>query len=450
MDKNYQVLARRYRPQKFTDVVGQENVVKTIKNSLSLNRTSHAYLFSGPRGIGKTTLARLFAKALNCQNLTEDFEPCNECVSCREIASGKSLDTIEIDGASNRGIDDIRQLNETIGYAPSSGKYKIYIIDEVHMLTKEAFNALLKTLEEPPATVKFFFATTESHKVLPTIISRCQRFDLMRLSSELIVNKLKQISLEIKREITDEALYLIANYSQGSLRDGEVLLDQLFCFEMGKIDENIINNAIGFIDKSLIFEFDNQILNSNTSYVFEFIDKIYQKGKDLNRLIEELIDHYRTILCIKTTKKCSHFSYQKKYFEVEKFYSFDQCVYILDILLKSLQNQYKSQFQKFYVEMLLLKILKSKKRVPIDSIIKRLIQIEEEIKNNPTSTLVAKKEYKTELKEVPFSISQKQGIKKVEKVEIKKITKDEKNKNDTIMRFAAVELEGVLKDGEKS
>ena len=182
MMDNYQIISRKYRPQNFHDVVGQNPIIQTLINALKKGRLAQAYLFCGSRGTGKTTLARILAKALNCKNLREDYEPCNTCTSCMEIASSRSLDVMEIDGASNRGIDDIRKLNETVGYAASSGKYKIYIIDEVHMLTKEAFNALLKTLEEPPKNTKFFFATTEPHKVLPTIMSRCQRFDLRRIS----------------------------------------------------------------------------------------------------------------------------------------------------------------------------------------------------------------------------------------------------------------------------
>ena len=185
----YQIIPRKYRPQAFSSIIGQEAIVITLKNAIRLKRLAHAYLFSGSKGTGKTTLARLFAKALNCKHLDQDGEPCNQCPSCLEITSGHSLDVLEIDGASNRGIDDIRQINETIGYAPASGEYKIYIIDEVHMLTKEAFNALLKTLEEPPPHVKFFFATTEPHKVLPTILSRCQRFDLNRIPEEAMQQK---------------------------------------------------------------------------------------------------------------------------------------------------------------------------------------------------------------------------------------------------------------------
>lgn len=201
-NENYQVIARKFRPQNFSDVKSQDAIVTTLRNAIRFNRIAHAYLFCGTRGTGKTTLARLFAKALNCENLSENIEPCNQCGSCREITNGSSLDVLEVDGASNRGIDDIRRINETASYTPSAGKFKVFIIDEVHMLTKEAFNALLKTLEEPPSHVTFIFATTEVHKVLPTILSRCQRFNLNRISFDSIVDKLNLIAnkLEIKAE----------------------------------------------------------------------------------------------------------------------------------------------------------------------------------------------------------------------------------------------------------
>ena len=332
MKEKYQILARRYRPQFFKEVIGQESIVKTIKNAILYKRIAHAYLFSGTRGTGKTTLARLFAKALNCKNLKDEIEPCNVCGSCTEIASSRSLDVIEIDGASNRGIDDIRQINDTIGYSPS-GKYKIYIIDEVHMLTKEAFNALLKTLEEPPENIKFFFATTEPQKVLPTIISRCQRFELKRISNELIIDKLLAISNDLEREIEKDALYQIANFSEGSLRDAQSLLDQLFCYSNGKISLEYVNNALGFIDPDFFFELDIQISKANTSFAFDFVNKIHSSGKDLSYVIEELIEHFKNLLILKLDTKASKFLSSvilKKYVTASALYQEEELFYILD------------------------------------------------------------------------------------------------------------------------
>lgn len=380
MTEKYQILARKYRPQVFREVIGQEAIVKTIKNSIRYKRVAHAYLFSGTRGTGKTTLARLFAKALNCKQLKEDFEPCNECQSCKEIATSRSLDVIEIDGASNRGIDDIRQINDTIGYAPS-GKYKIYIIDEVHMLTKEAFNALLKTLEEPPENIKFFFATTEAHKVLPTIISRCQRFELKRISNDLIINKLEAISKDLAREVEKEALFQIANFSEGSLRDAESLLDQIFCYNEGKITLEYINHALGFIDKDYFFELDKNIYDKNISFAFEFVDKIHNSGKDLSFLVEELIEHFKNLLILKLDENGLNFMSKnlvQKYLSSSKFYSQEQLFYILNAITTAI-TIHKNSFKKIHLETLVLRCIKSTNILSIDTIIKRLVDIEKNI-----------------------------------------------------------------------
>src|SRR5438034_11390858 len=243
---SYQVIARKYRPQRFSDVVGQEHVTQTLANAIKQKRTAHAYLFCGPRGTGKTTIARIFAKCLNCTDGPKvEFD--DQDPRCVEIAEGRSLDVIEIDGASNRGIEEIRELRDTVRYAPARGKFKIYIIDEVHMLTKEAFNALLKTLEEPPSHVKFLFATTEPQKVLPTILSRCQRFDLRRIPAGLIAKHLKKIAKDEKVQIDDKALAAIARGAEGGLRDAEGALDQLIAFCGDEIAEKDVLSVFGLV-----------------------------------------------------------------------------------------------------------------------------------------------------------------------------------------------------------
>jgi DNA polymerase-3 subunit gamma/tau len=365
MSKRYQVLARKYRPQAFRDVVGQEAVVTTLKNAIRFEKVAHAYLFCGSRGVGKTTLARLFAKALNCQAVENEIEPCNKCPSCLEIASGQSLDVIEIDGASNRGIDDIRQINETIGYAPSHGRYKIYIIDEVHMLTKEAFNALLKTLEEPPEKAKFFFATTEAHKVLPTIISRCQRFDLARIQPSRIKAKLESISLDLSRTAEPEALSLIAHFSEGSLRDAESLFDQILCFAEGMITAAIVRQSLGLAPQELFHSLDDAFANYRLAYAFELVEELFQMGKDLAHFLEQLIEHYRNLTLAKTLNT-PHPS--------ASLYTQAQCLYILDFLIQSESSFQKSVFQRISLERILLQIIRSKHRVPIEVLVRKLTE----------------------------------------------------------------------------
>jgi len=371
--KTYQVIAKRFRPQQFCEVVGQDPVVQTLKNAIRMGRLGHAYLFCGMQGTGKTTLARLLAKAVNCKNLSSNQEPCNSCSSCREITSGCFLDVIEIDGASNRGIDDIRNLNDTVIYAPPLGRYKVYIIDEVHMLTKEAFNALLKTLEAPPKHVLFCLATTEAHKVLPTIISRCQRFDLKRITSEQIYETLHSITKQIDIEVEDKALCLLAKYAEGSLRDAESLLDQLICYESSPITEDHVLKLLGLLPLDLFFALDEAVSKMNLPFAFEFSEKIFKMGCHLGHFLESLTTHYRTIALVQM-KKTDYAEYEQS----AQYYSKEQCLKILEYLLETQEKMAKTPFKQVHLEIILLHILRSKHQISVEALVERLEKLKEE------------------------------------------------------------------------
>jgi len=295
----YQVLAQKYRPQAFEDVVGQEAVTRTLKNSILNGRVANAYIFCGPRGVGKTSVARLLSKTLNCEKPPEE-SPCNKCSSCMEIASGNNIDVLEIDGASNRGIDEIRTLRENVKFSPSKSKFKIYIIDEVHMLTQEAFNALLKTLEEPPAHVKFMFATTEPHKVLPTIMSRCQRFDFKKIPPKKILERINDIAEKEKIDIDEKAALLIARSADGSLRDSQVILDQMISFSGKKISSDDVVELLGMVHKDRIFELTDAVIGNDPKNVALNLDELINSGKDPVFIVNSLIGHFRDLMILKT------------------------------------------------------------------------------------------------------------------------------------------------------
>src|SRR5437588_3561755 len=277
----YQVIARKYRPQRFSDVVGQEHVTQTLSSAIEQKRIAHAYIFCGPRGTGKTTIARIFAKCLNCVDGPKvDFD--DNDPRCQEIAEGRSLDVMEIDGASNNGVEQVRELRETCKYAPASSRFKIYIIDEVHMLSTAAFNALLKTLEEPPEHVKFMFATTDPEKVLPTILSRCQRFDLRRIPAALIAKHLSLIAGKEKVEIAPEALYAIARGAEGAMRDAESTLDQLISFCGEKIEEADVLSMFGLTAQSQLLELARAILSGEVENCLRQLHELATHGKDLS------------------------------------------------------------------------------------------------------------------------------------------------------------------------
>jgi DNA polymerase-3 subunit gamma/tau len=356
--------------------------------------------------------------------------------------AGQSLDVIEIDGASNRGIDDMRQINETVGYAPSLGRYKIYIIDEVHMLTKEAFNALLKTLEEPPERAKFFFATTEPHKILPTIISRCQRFDLGRILPAQITAKLEQIAKDLNRSAEPDALHQIAILSDGSLRDAESLFDQILCFLDGTVTADAVRKVFGLVAEEHFFALDIAFSEGRPAYAFELVDHLFQTGKDLSHFLSQLIEHYRLITISKTLGGPAPAHYAAS----AHLYTPAQSLYILEYLLKAESDLQKSLSGRVFLEATLLHIIRSKNRIPVEMLIRRLTELEAsfstipQIQTEKPAAVLPPPPAKVEL---PAPIAAPPPPKK----ELPPQILDEKHPShyDTLLRFTAVELEGSVK-----
>lgn len=368
----YQVTARKWRPQKFDEVVGQEHITETLKNSLKKNRIAHAYIFTGPRGVGKTTTARILAKALNCLNPI-DYEPCNKCQMCKAINEMQSMDIIEIDAATNRGIDEVRTLRESVKYAPTLGKYKVYIIDEVHMLTTESFNAFLKTLEEPPSHTIFIFATTDIHKVPPTIISRCQRFDFRRLQIETIKNQLRKIAEKEKIKIDDKSLTIIAKKADGAMRDAQSYFDQVIAFCGEDVDSSTVAQILNLIDEETYFNISDAITTKNYQIVFDTINTIYQNGWDFTDFLDGLIEHFRNILTVVLTNKTSQIEcaeiYNPKYIQSSKDFSKGDLLRILNFLSKAQQELKFSNNQKLKIEIILSHLIGLEKSSTISEII---------------------------------------------------------------------------------
>jgi len=296
---SYEVLARKYRPQTFSDLIGQPHIKDTLTNAITTNRLAQAYLFAGSRGTGKTTTARILAKCLNCLEGIS-ITPCGKCSSCKEIANGYSMDVLEIDGASNRGIDEIRELRERVKFLPAKAKYKVYIIDEVHMLTNEAFNALLKTLEEPPAHVIFVFATTEPHKVPQTILSRCQRFDFKRISVSEICKLLKKVALTEKIEIDDLTLSFIARAAEGSMRDAESILDQVVSYCGNKVTQEDVVTILGLVKQEVLITFCEAIIQADLNKIIKLLNDLIEEGTNLIQFVRDMMMHLRNLLLIKT------------------------------------------------------------------------------------------------------------------------------------------------------
>ena len=379
---SYQVIARKYRPQRFEDVVGQEHVTQTLGNAIAQNRIAHAYLFVGPRGTGKTTIARIFAKCLNCTDGPKVDFP-EDDPKAQEIAEGRSMDVLEIDGASNRGIDEVRELRETVKYAPASSRFKIYIIDEVHMLTKEAFNALLKTLEEPPAHVKFMFATTEPEKVLPTILSRCQRFDLRRIPAALIVKHLAQIAKKENVKIDQAALHAIARGADGGMRDAESTLDQLISFCGKEITEPDVLSMFGLASQSQILALADAVLAGETEKALRQLNELAQQGKDLGRLVSELLGHFRNLLIFQVSRgdltliEVSEAEGAALKEQAARIGS-DGLTRIMEVLTDCEGRLRDTASKKILLEVTLLKMIEARHAVSIDTVLKQVQQLRAE------------------------------------------------------------------------
>ena len=357
---SYLVLARKWRPQSFDDVVGQEHVTRTLKNAISSERVAHAYLFTGARGVGKTSAARILAKALNCEK-GPTTEPCNECTHCREIASGSSVDVHEIDGASNTSVDDVRDLKEGINYLPSSCRKKIYIIDEVHMLSTSAFNALLKTLEEPPSHVIFIFATTEPHKIPGTILSRCQRFDFKRIPVRLIYDRLKAIASEESLEISEKSLMIIAREADGGMRDAQSLLDQVISFSGSKISDEEVIDVLGVIDLALIQEAAVAVLNNDPEKCLELVERLFTYGWDVKEFGRELLEYLRNLAVLKVAPDSAGLI-ESTGDEIERMktvvadVNLESLHLYFDVMARGMEDVLRALHPKVSLEMLLLKL----------------------------------------------------------------------------------------------
>ena len=373
---SYQVIARKYRPQRFADVVGQEHVTQTLANAIAQKRIAHAYLFCGPRGTGKTTIARIFAKALNCTGGPKiDFDDGDPRV--QEITDGRSLDVLEIDGASNNGVEQVRELRETCKYAPANSPFKIYIIDEVHMLSTAAFNALLKTLEEPPAHVKFMFATTDPEKVLPTILSRCQRFDLRRIPAALITKHLAEIAGKEKVTIDAAALHAIARGADGGMRDAESTLDQLISFCGDKIEEADVLSMFGLAAQNQILKLSHAVLAGEISTALTQLDELARGGKDLGRLLGDLLNHFRNLLIYQVSRGDLNLmeaseSEVAALKEQAALSNTDALTRILEVLADAELRLRDAASKKILLEVSMLRAIEARNALPIDAILKQL------------------------------------------------------------------------------
>ena len=402
---SYQVFARKWRPQLFEEVIGQEHITETLKNALVSDRLAHAYLFSGTRGVGKTSVARIFAKALNCRDRQEG-NPCNKCTVCTEITNGSSVDVQEIDGASNRGIDEIRNLRENIRYLPSSGTYRIYIIDEVHMLTLPAFNALLKTLEEPPEHVKFMFATTEAHKVPVTILSRCQRFDFKRIPIVKIQEQIKKIVQKEGITISDVSIAIISKEAEGSMRDAESLLDQVVSSTGPNVNDEQIMEVLGIIERALIYKTSRAIIDGDSKLCLDIIDEIYSYGYEIKEFYKAIMVQFRNLI----VSLISHSPSQtldlpdNELEEIKKQAreaSLEKLLQSLNFLITREVDLRYTTNPRIALEAIFLKLSALKEYISFDELINKIEEIEKRLHTSPTLAYDTKPEMTVIKEEYP-------------------------------------------------
>ena len=399
----HKALYRVYRPKTFEDVVGQEHIVKTLKNQIKNNNIGHAYLFSGTRGTGKTSTAKIFARAVNCLNPINE-EPCNECEICIDTLNDNIMDIVEIDAASNNSVDDIRELRESVKYTPSKAKYKVYIIDEVHMLSQGAFNALLKTLEEPPSYVIFILATTEPHKIPATILSRCQRFDFKRVSSKDIADRMSYICEKENIQAEDKALSLIARNSQGALRDALSILDQCMSFGNDKIEYNDVIELLGTVNIDELFQLSQSIIDEDTKKSLQILNEFIIWGKDIRNLINDLIDHFRNLMVCKVSKDLDEIislpeQSIERLKEQSKTININDLIRILNILSETQDSMKSSSNTRILAEVTMMKIAQPMFDESKEALIKRIENLEKIIESGNIKVVTVQNE--SEINTVP-------------------------------------------------